>query len=274
MSDHRLKDRPAAPNSAPTSAAGPAEVAAGVHLTLAARIAQRGRLRAERAARLARLRPEAGETAGEIVGEAAGETAGEANGEAPGPRPAITALAAVAAVPVPDPSLPVASPISTAAPALGGRAPSDAQLALEEFLRALTGASAPARPAPRGAAAEVLPFQRQGEAARTPAIPVAPAPVFVDAPALVSAAPPDPAPAPTPAALAPAEPVAPAACDLDRLPGAGPGLVWALRRAGLRRLAEVAALEEVELATRLGPLGRLVPAAAWIATARAGTDLV
>ena len=68
--------------------------------------------------------------------------------------------------------------------------------------------------------------------------------------------------------------MAPAACDLDRLPGAGPGLVWALRRAGLRRLAEVAALEEVELATRLGPLGRLVPAAAWIATARAGTDLV
>ncbi|HVH01735.1 MAG TPA: hypothetical protein VM891_02055, partial [Amaricoccus sp.] len=59
--------------------------------------------------------------------------------------------------------------------------------------------------------------------------------------------------------------------DLALLPGIGPGLVWALRRAGLARLADLAPLEAAELAARLGPLGRLVPAAAWIARARAAT---
>jgi predicted flap endonuclease-1-like 5' DNA nuclease len=57
--------------------------------------------------------------------------------------------------------------------------------------------------------------------------------------------------------------------DLDRLPGAGPGLVRALERAGLRRLADIAPLAPEELAARLGPIGRLVPAQAWIDTARA-----
>jgi predicted flap endonuclease-1-like 5' DNA nuclease len=59
------------------------------------------------------------------------------------------------------------------------------------------------------------------------------------------------------------------ACDLDRLPGAGPGLVLALRRAGLPRLADVAGLAPQELAVRLGPIGRLIPAETWIAAARA-----
>jgi predicted flap endonuclease-1-like 5' DNA nuclease len=101
----------------------------------------------------------------------------------------------------------------------------DDAAALEDFLRALAGATRPghpaaSRPLPAG---EVLPFH--------------------------------PAPAP--------------ACDLDRLPGAGPGLVLALRRAGLPRLADVAALAPQELAVRLGPIGRLIPAEAWIAAARA-----
>ena len=61
----------------------------------------------------------------------------------------------------------------------------------------------------------------------------------------------------------------PAAGDLDRLPGVGPGLVWALERAGLHRLADLAPLAPAELAARLGPLGRLVPAERWIAAARA-----
>ena len=61
---------------------------------------------------------------------------------------------------------------------------------------------------------------------------------------------------------------APAAGDLDRLPGIGPGLVWALERAGLGRLADIAPLAPAELAARLGPLGRLVPADRWIAAAR------
>ena len=42
-----------------------------------------------------------------------------------------------------------------------------------------------------------------------------------------------------------------------------------MERAGLRRLADLAPLEPRELATRLGPLGRLVPAQSWIAAARA-----
>jgi predicted flap endonuclease-1-like 5' DNA nuclease len=73
---------------------------------------------------------------------------------------------------------------------------------------------------------------------------------------------------PEPAAVLPFQRPEPAPCDLDRLPGAGPGLVWALKRAGLGSLAEVAALEAAELADRLGPLGRLVPAGAWIEAAR------
>jgi predicted flap endonuclease-1-like 5' DNA nuclease len=85
-----------------------------------------------------------------------------------------------------------------------------------------------------------------------------------------------PAPeAPRPAAAAvlpfqrPAAHEAPAATgDLDRLSGVGPGLLEALRAAGLARLADVAALEAETLAARLGPIGRLVPAGAWIAEAR------
>jgi predicted flap endonuclease-1-like 5' DNA nuclease len=61
----------------------------------------------------------------------------------------------------------------------------------------------------------------------------------------------------------------PEASDLARLPGVGPGLIWAMERAGLRRLADLAPLEPRELAARLGPLGRLVPAQSWIAAARA-----
>jgi predicted flap endonuclease-1-like 5' DNA nuclease len=81
-----------------------------------------------------------------------------------------------------------------------------------------------------------------------------------------------PAPAPEPGAVLPfrsarERPAAPPS-DLDRLPGAGPGLVWALERAGLRSLADLAPLATGELAARLGPVGRLVPAEAWIAAAR------
>lgn len=192
--------------------------------TLAMRIAQRNRLRAER---LARLRP------------------------APEPEPPM---------PVPDMTAPPGS-------------------ALEEFLRALT--RAPDRPA-----ACAVP------AARAAADPVpAPAPEpehdASDFDADMAAAGPDTVPGmetgfePDPAAVLPFERRAAAACeetqpvsggmscDLDRLDGAGPGLIWALRRAGLMSLADVAALEPAALAARLGPLGRLVPAQAWIDTARA-----
>ena len=160
--------------------------------TLAMRLAERERQRAERAERLARLRP--------------------------GPDPA--------AEPAADPG---SAPAAPALPEAG-----DAEAALEAFLRALTGEAAPVPASGAGPAAEpmaepmaepaaVLPFQR-----------------------------PEPAPA----------------TDLDRLPGAGPGLVDALRRAGIDRLADLAPLAPEALAARLGPIGRLVPAARWIATAR------
>ena len=80
------------------------------------------------------------------------------------------------------------------------------------------------------------------------------------------------APNPSPAAGAPLS-AGPASGDLHRLPGAGPGLVWALERAGIRNLADLAGFGPPELSARLGPLGRLVPAAAWIAVARDVTGL-
>jgi len=107
----------------------------------------------------------------------------------------------------------------------------DAEAALEEFLRALTAAGAP-----------------------TPASATAPEPA-PELAAVLHFQRPEAAPEPD--------------GDLDRLPGAGPGLVAALRRAGLARLADIAPLAPEALAERLGPLGRLVPAAAWVAAARA-----
>lgn len=116
--------------------------------------------------------------------------------------------------------------------------------ALEEFLQALTGGLAlPGQAVPAGAG--ILRFPE-------PRPPVAPE-----------------AAAEAGSPVEPAETVAETAPDLDRLPGAGPGLIWALQRAGIARLADLAPLEPADLAARLGPLGRLVPAAAWIAAARA-----
>jgi predicted flap endonuclease-1-like 5' DNA nuclease len=60
----------------------------------------------------------------------------------------------------------------------------------------------------------------------------------------------------------------PAASDLAALPGVGPGLVWALGRAGVASLADLAAAAPEELAARLGPVGRLVDIAGWIAAAQ------
>lgn len=112
----------------------------------------------------------------------------------------------------------------------------EAEAALHAFLRALTGdqaASAPVSPgAPAAGAAEVLSFQRPERMAGETAGPVP-------------------------------------ASDLESLPGVGPNLVWALEQAGVGGLADLAALEPADLAGRLGPIGRLVPAADWIAAARA-----
>jgi predicted flap endonuclease-1-like 5' DNA nuclease len=108
----------------------------------------------------------------------------------------------------------------------------DAGAALEEFLRALTGSAEPVQePAPAPGA----------EPGAEPG-------------AVLHFQRPEPAREPT---------------DLRRLPGAGPGLVWALGQAGIACLADLAPLEADELAARLGPIGRLIPAEAWIEIARA-----
>jgi hypothetical protein len=118
------------------------------------------------------------------------------------------------------------------APAEAGRPVDDeAEAALREFLRALTGDLPPPPPAP--AAAEVLAFQR-------PERPMGGA----TGGAAVS--------------------------DLESLPGVGPNLVWVLEQAGIGCLADLVPLEPTDLVSRLGPIGRLVPAAGWIAVARAG----
>ncbi len=83
--------------------------------------------------------------------------------------------------------------------------------------------------------------------------------------------------APVPAAVVPfcraPEPVP--SGGLDRLPGAGPGLIWSLQRAGIRSLADLAALSPEALADRLGATGGLIDLAAWIefaCRAREGCD--
>jgi len=172
----------------------------GPRQTLAMRLAARNRQRELRAERLARLRPPSTEL-----------------GSEPGTEPAA------------EPGVhPDARPAPAAAPAPG--AIDAAELALEDFLRTLTGDLPPLPEGPPVEPGELLPFQRLVE----------------------------------PASRAPG--------DLDRLPGVGPGLIWALERAGLFRLADLAPLSPAELAARLGPLGRLIPAERWIASAREAAD--
>lgn len=157
--------------------------------------------------------------------------------------------------PAPAPTVMSAPPV-TAIPPAPEAAEVDAGAALEEFLRALTGegdvpASAPEpgdddpempdEPSP----AAVLHFQRPG-AAGAAAGPAAPG--FAEAAGGQLAA-----------------------SDLALLPGMGPSLIWAFRRAGIPSLAALAGLDEPGLVARLGPLGRLVPAGPWLARARAAT---
>jgi hypothetical protein len=235
--------------------------------TLALRIAQRNRLRAER---LARLRP----------GARAEARARPDPEPAPSPRPSpvvtgdpeaapVADGTAAAAADLPEPetaTTPEPGPEAAAAPAAGKTAAAttdealaddlaeevaEASAALEEFLQALTAATGPA-PAMAEPAA-VLRFQRPAG----PSEPIGP-----------------PLPASS-ASLAPsrrgkhdAEPIAAPICDLHLLHGVGPGLIWALQRAGIACLAELAPLEAGTLADRLGPLGPLIPTESWITTAR------
>jgi predicted flap endonuclease-1-like 5' DNA nuclease len=197
--------------------------------TLAMRIAHRNQLRAERLARLRGNPAPAGQAA-----QATSAAEGKPVAPMPASSPAEPAEQMKAA--------PAASADSSADTA------DDGTTALEDFLRGLSqsdpAASAFSGPESPPEPASVLPFQRPPE---------------LDAAAVGGTA---------RAALL-FEPRAAPVCDLHRLEGAGPGLIWALQRAGIACMAELAALEAPELASRLGYLGRLVPAQTWIATARA-----
>ena len=173
----------------------------GPRQTLAMRLAARNRQRELRAERLARLHPP---------------------GKQPGPQPESCV----------DPEPASEAPAQAALDA--------AEVALEDFLRTLTGGLPPLPEGPPVEPGELLPFQRRAEA---------------------------------PTQTGGAAGARPAG-DLDRLPGVGPGLIWALERAGIACLADLAPLAPTELVARLGPLGRLVPAERWIATARDALILV
>jgi predicted flap endonuclease-1-like 5' DNA nuclease len=222
--------------------------------TLAMRMAERSRLRAERAERLARLAP----ARGGQPPEAAGPAAHPAAPDAPAPVRFVSSEC--------DPECDLGRDPECDPECDPGCDPEcdsghDAAAALEEFLRSLTrglDGRQPSAPPPfqqssqppfQPRAGEVLPFQRSAP----PAAPIA--------------VPPD-----ARGAATDPEPTCDPHCDLRRLAGVGPGLAWALRRAGIPDLASVAALEPEALAARLGPLGRLVPARAWIEAARAAPD--
>ena len=58
------------------------------------------------------------------------------------------------------------------------------------------------------------------------------------------------------------------ASSLQRLPGAGPALVWMLGQVGVQDLEALAAADAEDLGERLGLVGRLLDLPAWIAEAR------
>jgi len=192
------------------------------------------------------------------------------------------ARASRSARPVAAPVMP-AAPAATSAPAApaadvaagsGPVARAENDAALEDFLKDLSGGlGLAAWPAPEARAgwaepgrSAVLPFPRPGAAA-------APAEASSETPADALSG---PAPGRPPAAALPVEAAAldalaaalEAACDLEALPGAGPGLIWALKRAGVRRMDDLAGLEAAALAERMGPVGRLAPLERWIGVAR------
>ncbi len=79
-----------------------------------------------------------------------------------------------------------------------------------------------------------------------------------------------PAPAASPSAPPPvAQPQAASVeSDLDGLPGAGPGLIWMLHRAGVPDLATLAQADQQELAQKLGVIGEILDLGYWIDHAR------
>lgn len=150
--------------------------------------------------------------------------------------------------------------------AAGPEAPDVSELASPDDLLVMTvssAASAVARHAMTEAAGAAEPNDAE-----------TPSPAGLAAPATsseIEAVSPEVAPPPITAEVGAAHrhpPAGAAGCDLDRLPGAGPGLVWMLRQAGVRDLGDLAQADADALAGQLGLVGRLIDIGAWIAQAR------
>ena len=135
-------------------------------------------------------------------------------------------------------------------------------------------AEAGSRTASVDVAPETGPTEAPGpaDATETPDATVAPTAlggVADEDPGEVSAETRAPEPATTPGPHLPWVPLTEASdpVDLDRLPGAGPALVWMLRASGIHSLADLAAAEADDLETRLGLVGALLDLPAWIEAA-------
>ncbi|MFK7837192.1 MAG: hypothetical protein AB8B60_13320 [Sulfitobacter sp.] len=57
--------------------------------------------------------------------------------------------------------------------------------------------------------------------------------------------------------------------DLEKLPGAGPGLIWMLNQCGVMTLDDLAAKDPAELSPKLGVVGLILDVERWIAIASA-----
>jgi hypothetical protein len=217
---------------------------------LVARAAQQSHLKACRAEKLARLR-----TCAVADGHLALLTPAPAEEPAPGARTGASAPTVA----------PAGAPIPTVEPA-GKRTLTAASAPRIEPNAAPNEAAAPVPAADNDLAPAALPpgALRDAEAlerllaALIGSLEPAPDPVLPAPPAAV-------VPLPRPAREQ-------AGCGdaggLATLPGAGPGLVAALIRAGVPDLATLAALGSAALAARLGPIARLIDLEAWLTHAR------
>jgi len=60
-------------------------------------------------------------------------------------------------------------------------------------------------------------------------------------------------------------------CDLNALPGAGPGLVWMLQQCGIHSMNDLAAAEAADLTPKLGLIGQILNVQTWLDYARIHT---
>lgn len=61
--------------------------------------------------------------------------------------------------------------------------------------------------------------------------------------------------------------------DLERLPGAGPGLIWMLNQCGVFSLADLAEQDSATLSSKLGVVGQILDVERWIAFAADASEV-